>query len=157
MIGLLALSMLTPGDTDANIQPDPPADTLTGAFTISGDPLVTPLSRVWAAEFMALHPGRGHHRVQRRPAGLSVLSRGAAIYQSMPRLGDAGIETANGIQSNRIRIASDALSVIRWPWNPVDLLTVAQVSAIYSGKITNWKELGGNDAPILVYAMPPGH
>jgi hypothetical protein len=37
----------------------------------------------------------------------------------------------------------------------VDLLSVAQVSAIYSGTITNWKELGGNDAPILVYAMPP--
>jgi phosphate transport system substrate-binding protein len=155
VIGLLALSMLTPGDTDANNQPDPPADTLTGAFTISGDPLVTPLSRVWAAEFMALHPGVVI-TVSDSQAGLSVLSQGAAIYQCMPRLGDAGIETANGIQSNRIRIASDALSVIRWPWNPVYLLTVAQVSAIYSGKITNWKELGGNDAPIMVYAMPPG-
>jgi phosphate transport system substrate-binding protein len=155
MIGLLALSMLTPDGTDANIQPDPPADALTGAFTISGDPLVTPLSQVWATEFMALHPGVVINVSSDDRAGLSALSEGAAIYQSMPRLGDAGVETADGIQSNRIRIASDALSVIRWPRNPVDHLTVAQVSAIYSGKITNWKELGGNDAPILVYAMPP--
>ena len=36
------------------------------------------------------------------------------------------------------------------PSNPVSELTIAQLSAIYTNKITNWKELGGNDAPIVV-------
>jgi phosphate transport system substrate-binding protein len=40
--------------------------------------------------------------------------------------------------------------------NPVDRLTLAQIRAIYSGQITNWKEVGGADAPILAFQRPPG-
>ncbi len=35
--------------------------------------------------------------------------------------------------------------------NPIDTLTIEQIKGIYSGKITNWKELGGNDAEIIAY------
>jgi len=38
--------------------------------------------------------------------------------------------------------------------NPVDGLTLDQVRDIYAGKITNWKEVGGNDAPIQAYQRP---
>lgn len=40
--------------------------------------------------------------------------------------------------------------------NPVDGLTLDQVRGIYSGKITNWKEVGGVDAPIQAYQRPKG-
>ncbi|MEL7561952.1 substrate-binding domain-containing protein [Dehalogenimonas sp. 4OHTPN] len=154
---LMILAFLPSNNSGAGDAPhiDQSSD-LTGSFTISGDPLVAPLSRVWAAEFMKLHPGVVITVVEDASSGIDALSRGAAIYQSMPRLGPAGAETASGIESNRIRIASDALSVIRWPWNPVELMTLEQVSGIYSGRIVNWKELGGLDEPIVVYAMPPG-
>ncbi len=38
--------------------------------------------------------------------------------------------------------------------NPVDSLTIEQIQKIYSGEITNWKEVGGNDEEILAYQRP---
>lgn len=47
-----------------------------------------------------------------------------------------------------VPVAWDALVVITHPDNPVSNLSYAQVRDIYTGKINNWKALGGNDAPI---------
>lgn len=49
-------------------------------------------------------------------------------------------------------VAWDALAVIVNKDNPVNNLTTAQIKAIYLGKITNWKDVGGPDAPIRLYA-----
>jgi phosphate transport system substrate-binding protein len=57
---------------------------------------------------------------------------------------------ANGVHPYEITVGIDALSVVVHPSNPVSELTIAQLSAIYTGEITNWQEVGGNDAPILV-------
>jgi phosphate transport system substrate-binding protein len=46
-------------------------------------------------------------------------------------------------------IARDAIAVIVNQENPVTRLTLKQVSDIYSGKITNWKQVGGEDRPIV--------
>jgi phosphate transport system substrate-binding protein len=46
-------------------------------------------------------------------------------------------------------IAMDGVCVVVHPSNPVKELTSQQVCDIYMGKITNWKELGGSDAPIV--------
>ncbi len=48
-------------------------------------------------------------------------------------------------------VAWDALAIIVHPTNPVNNLTMKQVRAIYTGKITNWKQVGGPDAPIHLY------
>ncbi len=45
-------------------------------------------------------------------------------------------------------VAWDALVVMVHPSNPVDNITLRQLKAIYEGKITNWRALGGKDAPI---------
>lgn len=49
-------------------------------------------------------------------------------------------------------IAYDALAVIVNPSNPVSQLTRQQLEAIFRGKITNWKQLGGPDMKIIVYS-----
>lgn len=48
-------------------------------------------------------------------------------------------------------VAWDALAVIVHKSNPIDTITLDQLRGIYTGKITNWKELGGGDAPIELY------
>ncbi|HKK04377.1 MAG TPA: phosphate ABC transporter substrate-binding protein [Gammaproteobacteria bacterium] len=52
----------------------------------------------------------------------------------------------------QIPVAWDALVVIVHKGNPVDNITFKQLRNIYLGKITNWKELGGRDEPIHLYA-----
>ena len=49
-------------------------------------------------------------------------------------------------------VAYDALAVIVNPQNPVKQLTREQLEDIFRGKITNWKEVGGEDARIVVYS-----
>jgi phosphate transport system substrate-binding protein len=56
---------------------------------------------------------------------------------------------ANGIDPVEHIIARDAIAVIVNPENPVNQLTLQQISDIYSGKISNWKAVGGDDRPIV--------
>ena len=55
----------------------------------------------------------------------------------------------NGVDPIEYVIARDAIAVIVHPDNPVDRLTLAEISAIYSGQIDNWSVLGGDDRPIV--------
>ena len=56
---------------------------------------------------------------------------------------------ANGIEPVETVIARDAIAVIVNPHNPVNHLTLEQISQIYRGEINNWSELGGEDRPIV--------
>jgi phosphate transport system substrate-binding protein len=56
---------------------------------------------------------------------------------------------ANGIEPLEIVVARDAIAVIVHRDNPVDHLTIEQLSAIYSGAINNWAEVGGADRTIV--------
>lgn len=53
-------------------------------------------------------------------------------------------------------IAYDGIALLVNPKNPVKDITLEQVKDIYTGKITNWKEVGGNDAPIVVVSREEG-
>jgi phosphate transport system substrate-binding protein len=57
---------------------------------------------------------------------------------------------ANGIDPVEFIVARDAIAVVVNPSNPIDRLTIRQISDIYTGKITNWKEIGGQDRPIVL-------
>ncbi len=57
---------------------------------------------------------------------------------------------ANGIEPVEHVVAGDAIAVVVHPDNPVEGLTIPQLSAIFSGEITNWSELGGEDRPIVL-------
>jgi phosphate transport system substrate-binding protein len=57
---------------------------------------------------------------------------------------------ANGITPVEFAVARDAIAVVVHPSNPVDRLTLQQISDIYTGKITNWNQVGGQDRPIVL-------
>ena len=56
---------------------------------------------------------------------------------------------ANGIIPVEFVVARDAIAIIVNPNNPVEQLTIGQLSDIYSGKIINWSQVGGEDRPIV--------
>jgi phosphate transport system substrate-binding protein len=56
----------------------------------------------------------------------------------------------NGIDPVEFVVAVDALAVIVNPENPVSQLTIEQLSDIFTGRITNWKDVGGRDATIVL-------
>jgi phosphate transport system substrate-binding protein len=56
----------------------------------------------------------------------------------------------NGITPVEFVVARDAIAVVVHPSNPVDDLTLQQISDVYTEKITNWKQVGGEDRPIVL-------
>ena len=126
------------------------------SINIIGSNTVTPLSSVWAEEFMEAYPdvsiavsGPGSG------VGIAALINGTAdICQASRKIKQSEIDQAevNGVEPYEIQVATDALSVVVHPSNPVSELTIAQLSAIYTGQITNWNEVGGNDVEIVAIA-----
>jgi len=57
---------------------------------------------------------------------------------------------ANGITPVEHVIARDAIAIVVHPSNPVNNLTLQQLSDMFSGRITNWSEVGGDDRPIVL-------
>ena len=56
-----------------------------------------------------------------------------------------------GVNPFRVVFATDAISAIVHPSNPVSKLTLLQLGKIFKGEVTNWKEVGGSDAKISLY------
>ncbi len=57
-----------------------------------------------------------------------------------------------GKQIEEMAIAQDAIAIVVNPTNKISRLTREQIEKIYTGKITNWKQVGGEDRRIIVYA-----
>jgi len=84
--------------------------------------------------------------------GIAALINGTVdIANASRRIKDEEISEAqsNGVTPVEHIIARDAIAVIVNPNNPVNELTLQQISDIYSGKYTNWNEVGGEDRPIV--------
>ncbi|MBN2502527.1 MAG: phosphate ABC transporter substrate-binding protein [Anaerolineales bacterium] len=118
-----------------------------------GSDTIVNLALAWAEAYQSQHPN----------ISISVTGGGsgtgiAALINNTVDIANASrqikteeIEKAleNGSEPNEIVIARDAIAVIVNPENPVDRLTLQQVSDIYSGKIEYWSEVGGEDRPIV--------
>lgn len=87
---------------------------------------------------------------------------GAGIEAALSGVCDIGLssralkdsEIAQGAQAHLV--ALDGVAVVVNENNPVDGLTVEQIAGIFTGDITNWRDVGGEDAPIAVYGREAG-
>ncbi len=56
----------------------------------------------------------------------------------------------NNVEPVEFVVAIDALAVVVHPDNPVSQLTIDQLADIFTGRVANWQQVGGNDAPIVI-------
>ncbi|MBM4338529.1 MAG: phosphate ABC transporter substrate-binding protein [Deltaproteobacteria bacterium] len=121
-------------------------------ITVAGSTSVEPFAELLAEEYMHHRP-RSHIYVQGggSTAGIQAVRTGAAhIGMSSRHL----ISKEQDLYS--VIIAQDAIAIIVNPNNPVRDLTLVQVREIYSGKIRNWKEVGGKERPIILVTREEG-
>jgi phosphate transport system substrate-binding protein len=152
---IAAVTFISGCGSDAPSTSAPTSSTeLSGSINIIGSNTVTPLSTVWSEKFMVMYPGVSIAvSGPGSGAGIAALINGTTdICQASRKIKQKEIDeaNANGVEPYETQVATDALSVIVNPANPVSELTIPQLSGIYTGEITNWKEVGGNDAAIVV-------
>ena len=148
-----AASGETKDQAAAEAENAPSAD-LSGAISMVGSTSMEKFANALSESFMEKYPnvtvtaefvGSG--------AGIEAVSNGTAdIGNSSRNLKDE--EKAGGVAENIVAI--DGIAVVVDGANTVEDLTKQQLSDIYEGKITNWKDAGGNDAPIVVIGRESG-
>jgi phosphate transport system substrate-binding protein len=81
----------------------------------------------------------------------SLINNTVDLANASRRIKEEEIENAqnNGVNPIEYVIARDAIAIIVHPENPINTLTLEEISAIYSGEINNWSALGGDDRPIV--------
>jgi phosphate transport system substrate-binding protein len=124
------------------------------SIQIKGSDTMVNLAQAWAERFMERHPGN-FIAVTGGGSGTglsSLISSTCDCAMSSRDIKDREIILAikRGINPYEIKVALDGLAVVVHPDNPVDKLTMDQLAGIFSGKLTNWRELGGVDGQIVV-------
>ncbi|MGH7197139.1 MAG: phosphate ABC transporter substrate-binding protein [Candidatus Omnitrophota bacterium] len=124
------------------------------SLQIKGSDTMVNLVQGWAEEFMQKNPddfiavtGGGSG------TGIAALINGTCeVAMSSREIKEKEISLAEkkGVHPKQISVALDGLAVVVHKDNPVSNLTLDQLADIFSGRVTNWKEVGGNDAKIVI-------
>jgi len=126
----------------------------TQAIINKGSDTMVNLALAWAEAYTAQHPevrisvtGGGSG------TGIAALINGTVDIANASRLmkpEEVERARANGIEPVEHIVAGDAIAVVVNPTNPVSSLTIDQLSDIFTGQITRWREVGGEDRPIVL-------
>ncbi|HOA22980.1 MAG TPA: phosphate ABC transporter substrate-binding protein [Aggregatilineales bacterium] len=151
LVALLTLAACRPAPTAGAAEEAP---TTGQAIQNKGSDTLVNLALAWAEAYQQVKPevsiavtggGTG--------TGIAALINGTVdIANASREMSAEEFEAARaaGVEPVEIPVAIDALAVIVHPDNPVDRLTIPQLADIFTGRITNWQEVGGNDAPIIL-------
>lgn len=125
---------------------------LEGKLTMSGSTTVLPIAQACAEEFMNINP---NVNISVRGGGSSIgikdiMVGTVEIGNASRNAKDKEIKKAkeSGIDLYQNIVANDGIAVIINPKNTITDLSIEQIQAIYTGKITNWQALGGPREPL---------
>ncbi len=140
VICLLSVAMATP--------------LMAGELTLKGSTTVLPIAQKCAEAYMAQHPevkitlsgGGSGNGIKAIVDGTADIGNSSRFIKSK----EVKLAQSKNVYPVPFRIALDCITPVVHPSNKVSKLTMEQLKNIYLGNITNWKELGGKDAKIVV-------
>ena len=129
---------------------------VSSAQRVKGSDTLLPLTQELAEQYLEKHPG-SEIIVTGGGSGVGIAAlpentTDIAMASRRIKFGEKMKFAEIGLDAREVIVAYDALAVVVNPSNPVDSLTREQLEAIFRGKITNWKEVGGEDRKIVVYS-----
>ncbi len=121
-------------------------------ITVAGSTSVEPFAELLAEEYMSQHP---ESRIYVQGGGST-----AGIEAAITRAANIGMASRSLIGDEKkllaVTIARDAIAVIVHPTNPIENLSLDQIRDVFSGRIENWKELGGPNHSIDIVTREEG-
>ena len=124
------------------------------AFQDTGSDTLVNLALAWAERYMSINP-----QVRISVTGGGSGTGIASLINGTVQIANASREMSaeeiaeakkNGISPVRFTVALDAIAVVANPRNPVEGLTLQQLSDMYTGRITRWSDVGGEDRPVVL-------
>jgi len=124
------------------------------AIQNKGSDTIVNIALAWAEKYREIKPevsiavtGGGSG------TGIAALINGSVDIANASRAmkeNEKELARENGFDPIEHVVAIDALAIIVHPDNPVDQLTIDQLSDLFTGRLTNWQDVGGKDAPVIL-------
>jgi phosphate transport system substrate-binding protein len=126
-------------------------------ITLKGSDTMVILAQRWAEKYMNVHPGAVVQVTGGGSGtGIAALINGTTdvCMASRPMKEDEKRKLRDRYQTMGVElpVAKDGLSIYVHESNPVQSLSIEQLRGIYTGAVTNWKDVGGREAPIILYS-----
>jgi phosphate transport system substrate-binding protein len=127
------------------------------AISIKGSDTMVILGQRWAEEFMKSHPGTALQVTGGGSGtGISALINGTTdicqASRAMKQAEKDKLKEKSGSTGVELPVAKDGVAIYVNAKNPLTEITAGQLKDIFTGKVSNWKEIGGKDEPIVVYS-----
>ena len=159
VVAMMSLSILGCGSDTASNDKAASSSSLSGSITGSGSSALLPLAKDAADKFKELHPevsitlnGGGSG------TGLKQVADGSVDIGNSDVAADTKLDkaVADGLVDHKVCVVTMAPVVNKDIAATVKSLTKQQLTDIFTAKITNWKEVGGADEPIIVIGREAG-
>ena len=125
-----------------------------GSINVEGSDTIVNMGQAWAEVYMEENPdvmisvkGGGSG------TGIAALINGTVDFANASRsIKDEEVDEAEGVGVDPVehKVAIDGIAVIINPGNEITDLSLADLGKIYRGEISNWKDVGGADTPIII-------
>ena len=124
------------------------------SIQVKGSDTMVNLAQAWAEKYMQENPGDFVAVTGGGSGtGISSLISGACDIANASRTikeKEIALAKQRGINPFEVKVGLDGLAVVVNPKNPITKLTIYQLAQIFTGKISNWRELGGEDRKIVI-------